>query len=356
MNYKRGIIWVALLLAFVGCRNELNDSAQLQLSLCLPIQDTGMPAPKKVMGDPGTTEHFELPKYAYIFVMKQTGVDSWTIWRKEELVLSANDWVRTRYYGLNDTREDSIFKYNKPIQYILNNETPTGRVYAVCSKNKLTFNTSFNSISDLEDLLDWQFDSSPDSIQENLENIYSTPYNYKRSGKYYCSFDCSGGNSYAVDMLMYHIASKVDIKWNVADTARINISDPSQAVRLTYMEARRLFNGYAYCFKPMQNHLASLPGEGEGYDIPDIVTPSDEGLWWEGRSYFYTIPYYIDGAPNYFPLQMLLGTNGTKETAGYQLTLNQPMDTSAVFVPWLRGNFNLSHPLGNTTVTKTIEN
>ena len=357
LNCKRGIIWVALLLALMGCHNEMDDSAQLQLSLCLPIQDSGMPAPKKVMGDPGTTEHFELPRYAYIFVMKQTGVDSWAIWRKEELILNANDWVRTRYYGLNDTREDSIFKYNKPIQYILNNETPTGRVYAVCSKKKLTFNTSFNSITNLEDLLNWKFDSSPDSIQENLQDIYSTPYNYIRDGRYYCAFDCSAGNTFGLDLLMYHVAAKVDLKWNVVDSVRINTSNPSQAVRLTYLAARRLFNGEAYCFKPMRNTLPALPSSG-GYEIDSIVTPSDEGLWWEGRSYFYTIPYTVEGAgtasTEYFPLQLLMRTNGSSGS-GYELTLNQPIDTADVFVPWIRGDIKLTKPLADQTDTKTIE-
>ena len=319
--------------------------AQLQLSLCLPIQEQANSPRRKVMGDPGTTEHFELPKYAYIFVMKDNGDGTWGVWR--------NDWICTHYYGLNETRGDSIYKYNKPIQYLLRNETPIGRVYAVCCNKRLSFNSAFKNIADLDELLDWKFNSAPDSIQQDLQNIYSTPYNCTRNGKYYCSFDCSAGNFCSVDLLMYHIASKVDIKWNVADSVRIN-SDPSKAVRLTYMEARRLFNGQAYCFKPMQNKLAAMPGNGEGYDIPDMVTPADEGLWWEGRSYFYTIPYYVEGEPNYFPLQMLLGTNGTKETAGYELTLNQPMDTSAVFVPWLRGNFNLSKPLGATAVTKNI--
>jgi hypothetical protein len=51
---------------------------------------------------------------------------------------------------------------------------------------------------------------------------------------------------------------------------------------------------------------------------------------------------------------MLMRTNGSMGS-GYQLTLNQPIDTAEVFVPWLRGNFNLTKPLDNTSETKTIE-
>ena len=105
----------------------------------------------------------------------------------------------------------------------------------------------------------------------------------------------------------------------------------------------------------MKNEMGSLPGAGEGYTIADIVAPTDEGLWWEGRSYFYTIPYYVSGEANHFPLQMRMGTNGaTKADAGYELTLKQMMDTSAVFVPWLRGDFKLTKPLENKTETKEV--
>ena len=349
----KGYIWLlALLLTMTGCRDEvLGESAQLRLSICLPDKEQTASAPRKVMGDPGITEMFELPKYAYIFVMKDNGDGTWSVWRREERKLAAEDWTRTRYNGSNNTREDSIFKYDKDIQFLLNGEQLTGRVYAICSNKKLTFNTAFNSVSNMTQLLDWKFDSSPDSIQENLKNIYSTPYNYKRGGQYYCSFDCSAGTVFTLDLLMYHVASKVDIKWNVAENKRINRLHPEEAVRLTYMEARRLYNGPAYCFKPLKNEVATLPTTG--YDITNIVTPSDEGLWWEGRTYFYTIPYYVAGEANYFPVQMVLCTNGTAKADGYKLTLKQPFDTTAVFVPWLRGNFTLTQPLANTEETKT---
>lgn len=336
---------------WTGCHNEMEKTAQLRLSLCLPDQELIAPAQRRIMGDPGTKEVFELPKYVNIFVMKDKGNGTWEIWRREERTLDAEDWVRTRYYGAHSTREDSIFKYEKDIQFLLNGERLQGRVYAICSNKKLNFNTAFNDVSNTQ-VLDWKFDTSPDTIQENLKNIYSTPYNYIRDGQYYCSFDCTEGTVQTVDLLLYHVASKVDIKWNVDEAVRIDKETPSNGVRLTYMEARRLYNGQAYCFKPMKNEVASLPESG--YTIPDLVTASDEGLWWEGRTYFYTIPYYVAGEPSYFPLQMVLCTNGTDKANGYKLTLKQPMDTSDVFVPWLRGNFNLTQPLDNTSETKVI--
>ena len=328
-----------MLLALVGCQNEVLEPARMQLSLCLPIQENSTPRPNRVMGDPGTTEHFELPKYAYIFVMKQVG-NEWSVWKCEERVLAEEDWVRTRYYGQNDTRGDSIFQYNKKILYSLVGEKIKGQIFAICSNKKLTFSPSMQSISNLEGLLNWKFNTAPDSIQDNLQNIYSTPYNYNRNGSYYCSFDCLAGNSYTIDMLMYHVASKVDITWHVDETKRINREDPSQAVRLTRMDACNLFSDFAYCFKPMENELASKPTSGR---TVSIVTSNDEGLWWEGRAYFYTIPYTVTNAGNYFPLQMIMQTNDSGDDC--KPTLNLSIDTSSPFVPWLRANFMLSKPL-----------
>lgn len=353
LRYKRNIFPVLLLLPLVllmSCNSDLEHQHNMYARLCLPVQ-TQSSMMHRVPGDPGTTEHFELPQYAYVFVLKQND-DQWQIWRQDEHVLDNASWIRTHYTGSRMTAGDSIYMYNIPLGIQPQNKTTKGRVYAICTNKKLTFSVDRASITSLDDVVDLKFNTAPDSIQENLQNIYTTPYNYMVDGQYYCSYDCSTSSGSYVDLIMYHIAAKVDIKWNVVDTMRINLSDPAQAVRLTYMDARRLFNGYAYCFKPMRNTLAAKPESG--YDI-HIVTPSDEGLWWEGRAYFYTIPYTIIGAKDYFPLQMLMRTNGSMGS-GYQLTLNQPVDTSEVFVPWLRGNFNLTKPLENKSETKTIGN
>ena len=341
MTYKHYILIALLFLIFTGCQNqnEAELSTDMQLSLCLPIQEHVAPKQNRVMGDPGTTEQFELPRYVYIIVLKQEG-ETWSVWRKEERTLKDADWKRTRYYGLNTTRGDSIYRYDEKIQYLLIGDRIKGRVFAICSNKRLTFNSSIASISDLDDVLAWKFSTAPDSIQENLHNIYSTPYNYERNGKYYCSFDCSTGTLYSVDLLMYHIASKVDITWNVDETKRINRTDPTQAVRLTRMDAVNLFNGDAFCFKPMENTVPTLPASGKSIQM---VTPTDEGLWWEGRSYFYTIPYTVEGTPGYFPLQMIMQTNDSGDD--YKPTLNLSIDTSSPFVPWLRANFMLSKPL-----------
>ena len=347
--YKQ-IIFLLLAVTLVACQEEPSRPYPFELNLCLPAQNSAAYGPRRAIGDPGCDEIFALPKYAYIFIMKQDGA-TWSTWKKEEMILDVEKWEKTTYSGvLNDPGND-IYKYNKKIQFLLADDKPKGKIYVICSNKRLTFTPSFTSVSNLEDVLNLKFNTAPDSIQKNLQNIYSTPYNYTKYGDYYCMYDCSEGNTFVVDLLLYHVAAKVDIKWNVQEEKRINKADRENAVRLTYMEARNLFNGDAYCFKPMRNESATKLATGATVKI----TENDEGLWWEGRSYFYTIPYTItDDGKQYYPLQMTLKTNGSAGT-GYQPTLNLRIDTAAVFVPWLRANFNLSAPLSAGTPTKTVD-
>ena len=293
-----------------GCKDraEVAESVTLPLSITLPASETHAAAhapQRRVPGDPGTTERFLLPQHIYYFVTMYAD-DEWKVMYTLHSEPTSEQWIKRRYSGTLQTDGDSIYEYTEHINLM-------------------------------------------------MQHIYTSPYNYKVNGSYYGAFSTIGKRAQTMNLMLYHVAAKVDIKWNVVDTMRINLSDPSEAVRLTYMDARRLYNGNAYCFKPMKNELDSLPGAGYGYTIANIVTPEDEGLWWEGRTYFYTIPYYVAGEPNYFPLQMVMCTNGVNKAYGYQLTLKQPMDTSDVFVPWLRGNFILTQPLENKSETKTID-
>lgn len=349
-----GLVLLAVVLAIAGCKpDEPAQRVEIPFSVYLPAETTVRhQSPRRVMGDPGQAERFALPNYIYLFVFwKKEG--EWRIMDQEEWRLQNDDWKATRYVGPLRTEGDSIYSVTKRMNIMLVGNNVQGRTYAIASPVPLTFNKPLGSVITLNDVLDLKIDVSSKEIQDNLHNIYTTPYNYEVGGQYYGAFNNSVQYVVQMDLMLYHIASKVDIKWSVAEDKRINTADPSQAVRLTYMEARRLFNGWAYCFKPMRNTLPALPSSG--YDIPDLVLPEDEGQWWEGRTYFYTIPYTVEGEPDYFPLQMKMGTNGTKETAGYELTLKQKTDTSDVFVPWIRGVFNFNQPLETKTAVKTVD-
>ena len=347
-----------VLLASASCSREEEIRAEMPFSLCLPANEVYLPnlSPRRMIGDPGTVERFALPAHAYIIILRDLGT-GWEVYRCMEETLTEEDWQLDVYGGIYETEGNAIYRCMKRMEILLNDKGVNQRVYAVASSVPLTFSKTFSTsaIQTIDDVLELKIDMSSQETREAVANIYSTPYNYNRPGTstYYCSFTSPKVSSHAsLDLLLYHIAAKVDIKWNVEEDKRINKEHPEEAVRLTYMQARNLFAGNAYCFKPMRNVSPAVSSS----EASIVAANDDEGKWWEGRSYFYTIPYTVEGTPDYFPLQMTLRTNGSTTGTGYQPTLNLEIDTSSVFVPWLRANFNLSAPLEDKTETIEVMN
>lgn len=329
------------------------------LSIYLPAEDTYVApqnGPRKAPGDPGTTEQFTLPNYIYIFIMKKGVGDTWTLWKPIIETATDGEWTKKRYVGPLQTTGDSIYQYNKEFNELLAvGETNfAGRVYAIASAVPLEFGKTLDKehITSLSDLLNLKFDVS--SVKTNVQNIYSTPYNYLLGDTlYYCSFKASQKVPH-VNLMLYHVAAKVDITWNVADSARIK-KDGVNPIRLTQMDVCNLYTDSSYCFRPMENSSGAsplAPAAGKG-DTLNLVSSTDEGLWWEGRSYFYTIPYTCTGKAGYYPLQMKMATNDS--TKYYQPTIYLNIENDTTFVPWMRATFNLKKPLTEGTDTKTVD-
>ncbi len=348
---------MAVALLWTGCegRDDIDPKQgnPFSLSICLPVEESFAPAgggPLRVMGDPGTTERFELPSYVYIIIMKKAAGDpDWSLWEARRLTPSEGDWTKKRYGGVLPTVGDSIYEYNHEIDLLLSSEKFDGRVYAIASAVELSFNRTLTpgELNTLDKVETLTFNSGASGIQENLQHIYSTPYNYKPNGvDYYGSFDKAQRVPH-VSLLLYHVAAKVDINWFVDEEKR----SKTNMLRLTKMDACNLFNGNAFCFKPMENSLDTLPITT---DSVHIVTRTDEGLWWEGRSYFYTIPYTLSSGTyqSHYPLQMQMETN--ESGAIYKPTVYLGVNTSSPFVPWLRATFNINNPLAAGTAEKTV--
>ena len=346
---------MAAALLWTGCEGHSDiDSKQgnpFSLSICLPVEESFAPAgggPLRVMGDPGTTERFELPSYVYIIIMKKAAGDpDWSLWEARRLTPLEGDWTKKRYVGLLQTTGDSIYEYNHEIDLTLPSNRVDGRVYAIASAVELSFNCALTAgeLNTLDKVETLTFNSGASGIQENLQHIYSTPYNYMPDGvRYYGSFEKEQKVPH-VSLLLYHVAAKVDINWFVDEEKR----SKTNMLRLTKMDACNLFNGNAFCFKPMENSLPALPTTT---DSVHIVTRTDEGLWWEGRSYFYTIPYTTTGKTGYYPLQMQMETNESGDI--YKPTVYLEVNTTSPFVPWLRATFNINNPLAAGTAEKTV--
>lgn len=331
----------------IGCRhqNEPTQTVVLPLTINLPaneIHRNAIPL-RRAPGDPGTKEEFLFPHHLYIIVLKQNNDDTWSAWDVLERTLTNDDWTPAFYDGTLPTVYDSIYRYNEQLELLLASEDKfKGRVYAIASSEPLTFNKTFNItyITNLEDTETLTFSTASDEIQASLHNIYSTPYNLLAEGQYFGSFNSKTQRVPYVNLLLYHVAAKVDITWKTAD----------KDLRLTHMKAKNLFNGNAYCFKPMENSTTTPLASGEELTI---IGANADGQWWEGRSYFYTIPYTTTGKTGYFPLQMEMSTNGSSDK--YKPTIYLQVNTSNAFVPWLRANFNISEVLTEKTDTKTVD-
>ena len=325
------------------------------IALSSSIEQPAFRAPvRRRPGDPGTSVALELPSYIYIFVFQyNTSTSQWTLSNVLEETIADEDWQKLRYAGNLRTEGDSIYRYRRNLHILLPQKGVTGRVYAIASATPLTFSKELNTITSLEELLNLKINISSSTMQDNLQNIYTTPYNYMHPthGEYYGTFNNENTNVAPLDIILYHIAAKVDIKWSVEEAKRINKTDPSEAIRLTYMKVKNLLNTSCYAFRPMENTEGSKLASG--YEREIIRSTSDyEGLWWEGRAYFYTIPYTVTGT-NYFPLQMEMSTNGSSDK--YRPTLNMQVNTSSPFVPWMRAMFNINTQLEDKSETKTID-
>ncbi|MBQ9426276.1 MAG: hypothetical protein IJU36_01415 [Paludibacteraceae bacterium] len=352
MQIKKYLYYItALVLSCTACQHEPAVQVTLPVAICLPTEETQVPM-NRVPGDPGTTEEFLLPNHVYIFVMKyDTEAGKYVVWHRIEKTLAESDWEKKHYVGLLQTTGDSIYEYTEEINLLLEATRFDGRVYVIASAEPLTFTPKpdLADITNETELLDEKFSMADSTMQHNVQHIYSTPYNYIVDDEYYGSFR-SQQRVPNVNLMLYHVAAKVDINWTVPTDKRIK-ADPDEAVRLTYMQAVNLFDGWAYCFKPMANVVNPLPTTGYSRQI---VSPGDVGRWWEGRDYFYTIPYTTPTHSGYFPLQMVLKTNGSEGT-GYRPTLYMEMDDTT-FVPWLRADFTINNPLEDGTDTKIVPN
>ncbi len=350
MKIKKYILFLLLAISMIGCEqpNEPSQSVKLPISICLPMNEVhSANAPRRVMGDPGTKEEFLFPHHLYYIVMKKDGESTWTLWAQEHRILDDADWKAEPYTGILPTPGDSIYRYKEEINLPLATATFgerhefLGRVYAIASVEELTFNQELNTIGSMSDLLDLAFSTSSATIQQNLKHIYSTPYNLTDDGDYFGAFNSIAQRVPHVSLLLYHVATKVDITWKTA----------SSDLRLTKMKAKNLYAGNAYCFKPMENSTSDPVTSDKEITL---IGSNAVGQWWEGRYYFYTIPYTTTGKAGYFPLQMEMETNGSGNN--YRPTIYMKVNTTDPFVPWLRANFNIDIELPSGTDTKTVEN
>ena len=343
---KRNLIFILFVILLSACDTH-TDVAPLTFNFCmsLPMGNSSSPVSciaadnrNRVMGDPGTYESFRKPRYAYIyFINKNATTTSVTVLQRDQI--QESDWVATAYNGQYQLSGDSVYNYKKTFVLILSAKRTEGRVYAAMSYYPLSGlhvkgkDASYEPQTE-EDVMNLVFNLDTD-LKSSLQDIYSSPLAYQYNGEYYgtiqnYAYDPSTGEGEKVVSLnipLYHVASKVDVMWNVQEAMQ-------EQTRVTNMKATHLYDTDCYLFRPTDNSIDAAT-YSSGYQVE--LTSDNIGTQWEGRSYFYAIPYTNNAGK--CPLQLEVQANGNT-TGSYKTTvLNDP---SSPFVPWLRGRINIT--------------
>ena len=240
----------------------------------------------RALGDPGTAETFALPQYLYIYLVSTSSSNSTqVIFKKQEV--NPEDWkLSTSGGNTNDhfSAKDGLYVYQGHLSINLPLNRKEGRVYVVASNldlddsgtekkyNLVTDVSSWSSSKEVEDGVTF---TNQSSLRNNMQNLYSSPYNLKnKDDKYYGTIKDYASNVPHIDMVLYHVATKIDLQWTIDeqfqgtkawekevktsnssdDTMRSttdNTSKDYNKVFFSYIEARLLPKENLPIFKPM---------------------------------------------------------------------------------------------------------
>ena len=284
----------------------------------------------RALGDPGEAETFDLPKYLYIYLVSTSSSNSTqVIFKKQEV--KPEDWkLSTSGDNTNNhfSAKDGLYVYQGHLSINLPLNRKEGRVYVVASNldlddsateknyNLVTDVSSWNSYTDVENGVTF---TNQSSLRNNMQNLYSSPYNLKNNdGKYYGTIKDYASNVPHIDMVLYHVATKVDLQWTIDeqfqgtkewvqvkkkkngsdDTMRSTADKTSKdynKVFFSYIEARLLPKEKLPIFKPM--NVTSSSGTfdaaflGEEKDTKNLQKYKDEkGNEKTRKEYYQVLP------------------------------------------------------------------
>lgn len=275
-------------------------------------------------GDPGTYEKFELPTHLYIYLLN-TSIDE-----KETNVLTpegmdpqngytlkTDKWTKT----ITTDNKDSIYTYTDQIRIIIPEDRKTGVVYAAMSTVPIAVTYTGIDVADAT----FSLGSGDAGKSEALKNLYSSPYNLKNAnGDYYGTVSDYNSNSPYINMVLYHVASKLDVQWNV--DASVQSSVKLSKIMLTGL------SGGGKLFKPLENTESSST-YSETFTL-------DAGSQWYGRKATYVIPVKTDGKSYQFPMTLTnsMSSKENKITA----TATPSSSANTFFVPWIYGTVKVT--------------
>jgi len=124
-------------------------------------------------------------------------------------------------------------------------------------------------------------------------------------------------------------------------------------VKLSYIAAENLYNGPCYVFRPTEKVVeAEIYATGYTKKLLDtykeeVPTPSP-GTQWNGRAYFYAIPYRNNDSPTrHYPLQLTLCKGSDRPVGGKYYTQMVKTDVPEVWTSWIRGQVTINTAVYN---------
>lgn len=307
----------------------------MPINLAIPANDASLTAgaagakATRAEGDPGTYEKFQLPSHLYIYLINTSisGAPSKVLTPegmnpKTGYTLDPKKWTKTT---TQDNNKDSIYTYTDQIRIIIPEDRSTGVVYAAMSSVPITVNYTGTDLANATFTLG---DAATDNESEALKNLYSSPYNNPVNGTYYGTVSDYNSNSPYINMVLYHVASKLDLQWNV--DAKVQ-----STVKLSKIELTGLSGG-GYLFKPLENTSASTPTYTETFTL-------DAGSQWYGRQATYVIPVKTEDGNYKFPMTLTNSVNSPATNTKEATATVTPSSNAGVFVPWMVGTVKITN-------------
>jgi hypothetical protein len=330
------LIYIFLsLFLFTACdggHDEEGGSARV-LPIHIRIKTTEGPQ-QRVPGDPGEVEKFPLPNVAYIYVLANSAVDGTGAWLLQ-MINGAENKGKVTLDGewKQDVNDPSIYHYGDALNISLWLMAQSAKVYVAVAhlENPDREIPGIALPASPEDIVSLTYDPSKvkGNVNEFMKNLYSTPYNKNKpvsadDATYYGTVKDLHTNTPSVNVMLYHVAARLDLKWNVEEERRktfalgtLSVSDLPKS---------------CYLFKPTEN---TDPGTGNGYsDI--VVSKFDATTAWSGRKVVY-VPQVNDGARN-FPVNLSYTNAAASNAPGLKEQAFQY--ESDVFTTWFNVEAN----------------
>jgi hypothetical protein len=283
----------------------------------------------RALGDPGVKEEFPLPSWAYIYVVANSAADGSGA-SLLQIVSGANNKggiELNRALWKQDTSDPSIYHYTGPLNIRLWHMAKSAKVYVAVADRKIR---SILLPSDPNEIVSLKYDPSEEGAASSvfMKNLYATPYNLNKSdGAYYGTVIDLNTNTPSVNVMLYHVAARLDIKWNVGEERRKTFALGALSVSNLPKEC--------YLFKPTNNE----PADDNAYS-ESIVSSFSPTTAWSGRKVVY-VPQLNDGSRN-FPVTLNYTNAANGDEPG---TKNQDFQfQSEVFTTWFNVEANFVNP------------